>query len=233
MTQSFFGFETIYGVDGEHATPFLTRFRAGRLRIHVFHRGDADPDPHDHPWDFWTFPLTSYVEEVATRQRDTCAADAPEPAARYMLSRHVVPSWRWSYRPAEHTHRVIGRWTGNKHVPFADVSDAGPGKIVTIVWQGRSNRKWGFLRNRDGNWCWTPWREYVFGGGKYAPCAPADYDAAKNSAGCYAAAIEAKRLRGDTHYPEHQERAPDPETEREIKRLKRALDRKLREAGRG
>ncbi|TPJ75812.1 hypothetical protein FJ422_30815 [Mesorhizobium sp. B2-6-3] len=37
------------------------------------------------------------------------------------------------------------------------------------------------------------------------------YDPDKNSAGCYAAAIEAKRLRGDTHYPERQERAPDPE----------------------
>lgn len=34
----------------------------------------------------------------------------------------------------------------------------------------RASRKWGVLRNRDGNWCWTPWREYVFGGGKNAPC---------------------------------------------------------------
>jgi hypothetical protein len=59
------------------------------------------------------------------------------------------------------------------------------------------------------------------------------YDPDKNSAGCYAAAIEAKRLRGDTHYPEVKERAPDPETEREMRRLKRALDRKLREAGHG
>ncbi|RVD15421.1 MAG: hypothetical protein EOS73_32090 [Mesorhizobium sp.] len=58
----------------------------------------------------------------------------------------------------------------------------------------------------------------------------AKYDPDKNSAGCYAAAIEAKRLRGDTHYPEPKERAPDPETERQLKRLKRALDRKLREA---
>lgn len=57
------------------------------------------------------------------------------------------------------------------------------------------------------------------------------YDPDKNSAGCYAAAIEAKRLRGDRHYPVPQERAPDPETERQLKRLKRALDRKLREAG--
>jgi hypothetical protein len=55
------------------------------------------------------------------------------------------------------------------------------------------------------------------------------YDPDKNSAGCYAAAIEAKRLRGDTHYPEVKERVPDPVTDRQMKRLKRALDRKLRE----
>ncbi|TIW64820.1 MAG: hypothetical protein E5V58_32085 [Mesorhizobium sp.] len=59
------------------------------------------------------------------------------------------------------------------------------------------------------------------------------YDAQADSAGSYAAAVEAKRLRGDTHWPEPKQRAPDPETEREMKRLKRALDRKLREAGHG
>jgi hypothetical protein len=61
----------------------------------------------------------------------------------------------------------------------------------------------------------------------------AKYDPDKNSAGCYAAAIEAKRLRGDTHYPEVRQREPDTETEREMKRLKRALDRKLREPRNG
>ncbi|MER8427798.1 hypothetical protein [Mesorhizobium sp. M1403] len=167
-----FGFETIYGVDGEHATPFLTRLRIGRLRLHIFHRGDADPDPHDHPWDFWTFPLTAYVEEVAL----------PLARAGYMVFRHVVPAWRWSYRPAEHTHRVLGRYDLPATMdaimdPFVFGSGRAapqhrPGKIVTIVWQGKSNRKWGFLRNRDGKWCWTPWREYVFGGGKHAPCEP-------------------------------------------------------------
>ncbi|MER9710196.1 hypothetical protein NKJ13_07990 [Mesorhizobium sp. M0174] len=57
------------------------------------------------------------------------------------------------------------------------------------------------------------------------------YDPAKDSAGSYTAAVEAKRLRGDTHWPEPRERAPDPETEKQLKRLKRALDRKLRKDG--
>lgn len=42
----------------------MTRAWFGRLRFHVFFRGDQDPDCHDHPWGFWTFPLRSYVEEV-------------------------------------------------------------------------------------------------------------------------------------------------------------------------
>ncbi|MBN9255248.1 MULTISPECIES: hypothetical protein [unclassified Mesorhizobium] len=57
------------------------------------------------------------------------------------------------------------------------------------------------------------------------------YDPAKDSAGSYAAAVEAKRLRGDTHWPETKVREPDPETERQLRRLKRALDRKLKGAG--
>ncbi|MDX8513563.1 hypothetical protein [Mesorhizobium captivum] len=176
------GCETIYGVDGEHKTPYLTRIWIGRLRLHIFHRGDADPDCHDHPWDFWTFPLTSYVEEVALPARDTYAADDPAPPQRYYLARRLVPAFRWSYRPADYTHRVLGRYdrmatleaamgafvVGARRVPPLFMA----GKIVTVVWQGRASRKWGFLRHRDGQWCWTPWRDYVFGGGKHAPCEP-------------------------------------------------------------
>ncbi len=56
------------------------------------------------------------------------------------------------------------------------------------------------------------------------------YDPQADSAGSYAAAVEAKRLRGDTHWPARQERPTDPETERQMKQLKRALDRKLKHA---
>ncbi|WP_376704714.1 hypothetical protein RQ479_08185 [Mesorhizobium sp. ISC25] len=181
---TFFGLETIYGVHREHATPFLTRARIGRLRIHIFHRGDADPDPHDHPWDFWTFPLTAYVEEVVDFALAEKVREFPRKIAgnHLMTRRQIVPAWRWSYRPAEHAHRVLGLYdrmatleaamgafiVGAARVP----PQTRPGKIITIVWQGKSNRKWGFLRNRNGKWCWTPWREYVFGGGKHAPCEP-------------------------------------------------------------
>lgn len=79
-----------------------------------------------------------------------------------------------SYRPATHCHRVIGRYAGFEtwESVIGGVPETNDRRIVTIVWRGRNGRKWGFLRNRDGRWCWTPWKEYVFGGGKHAPCEP-------------------------------------------------------------
>ena len=184
-------FDRLFGVDGEHRTPYMTRLRLGRLRLHIFHRGDADPDCHDHPWDFWTFPLTAYVEEVVRKRVLTSMGwsyqDGPQetiPGGEIIVFRQVVPAFRWSFRPAVHTHRVLGRfdeWTTLELLSGAFVAGQGrvppqvkPGRIVTIVWQGWQRRKWGFLKSRDGRWCWTPWKEYAFGGGKHAPCEPHD-----------------------------------------------------------
>ena len=161
-----YGKSTIYGKDGEHNTPYMTRWWIGRLRLHVFYRGDADPDPHDHPWPFWTFPLTPYVEEV-TKITGT----------GYKQTRRVVPAFWPSYRAATHTHRVLGRFDPEKTAMYIPnppgsgiVPQWRPGKIVTLVWRGKSERPWGFLKNRDGKWCWIAWKEYVFGNGKSAPC---------------------------------------------------------------
>ena len=106
---------TIWGSDG---SPYLTRVTLGSLRLHVFHRGDADPDCHDHPADFWTFPLVSYLEEFIT----------PEGERR----RRIVRAFRLHRRKAELAHRVI-------------CPAAGEGQIATIVWWGRKRREWGFI----------------------------------------------------------------------------------------
>lgn len=165
----FMGRSVVYGKEAEHATPYMTRYWIGRLRLHIFHRGDQDPDCHDHPWDFWTFPFTSYVEEVPLPNRFE---------GGYDLYRQVVPAWRLSFRPATHTHRVLGR-AHEITEPCDDVTIcqhkgrsyvACPGPIVTLVWRSEDKRKWGFLKNRDGRWCWVHWKSYVFGGGKSAPC---------------------------------------------------------------
>lgn len=169
-----FGKSTIYGKDGD--TPYMTRYFFGRLRYHIFHRPDQDPDCHNHPWGFWTFPLTSYVEEVATPHAyERMTERGPvEVLEGYELSYAVVRRFRAHYRPADHTHRVLGALAKpdaaiiEHHGGFAVDPTA---SIHTIVVRDRwSERSWGFLKNRDGKWCWADFQSYVFGGGKSAPC---------------------------------------------------------------
>lgn len=189
----FFGWQTIYGRDGGADSRYMTRAWIGRLRLHIFHRGDEDPDPHDHPWDFWTFPLTSYVEEVTVCEGTVFDGFTESGLRRpnvangdrsYDTYRRVVPAFRWSFRAATHTHRVIGRYwimcdpfgddvpvrarDAHKFPDFRPL--ARRGKIVTIVWRSAPKRKWGFLKNRDGKYCWQGWKDYVKAGGRSAPC---------------------------------------------------------------
>lgn len=62
----------------------------------------------------------------------------------------------------------IGEQLGEHDQPQTDGA-----RIVTIVWRGKGERRWGFLKHRDGRWCWIHWKEYVFHGGGLAPCGPA------------------------------------------------------------
>ncbi len=45
------------------------------------------------------------------------------------------------------------------------------GKIVTIVGAGRGERRWGFLKRRNGTHCWQDRKDYANGGWN-APCSP-------------------------------------------------------------
>lgn len=122
--------QTIWG--GAPRAPYLTRVVLGRLRLHVFHRGDADPDFHDHPADFWTFPLVSYVEQYLDSEG--------VPQTR------EVRAFRLHRRRAEFAHRVV-----------CPASTASGGQIATLVWWGRKRRDWGFHTSQG----WVPWREYL------------------------------------------------------------------------
>ncbi|MGH6950837.1 MAG: hypothetical protein ACREH4_08190 [Vitreimonas sp.] len=153
---------TVYGTNGAYPTPFMTRVSIGRLALHVFHRGDADPDPHDHEEDFWTFPLIAYVEEVMNRN--------------HRLIPNVVRSWRVHHRKAEYAHRVVGPWDGAQvfHDPlrfdplgWRDHPSTREGVVVTIVWRGEKRRGWGFgvedPADPNGRRLSIPWRDYIFG----------------------------------------------------------------------
>lgn len=173
---------TIYDGDPYSPTfhePYMTRYRFGRLMVHVFYRADND-DPHDHPWPFWTFPLHSYVEEVFTKHEGT-----GEP---YLLARRqVVQAFRLHYREPGHIHRIRGRYAGkawNTHhrqvlngvspywvssTPELEPYHIETARFVTIVWRGREVREWGFWKYRGLHWCWQKGKEY-YNGGKHDLC---------------------------------------------------------------
>jgi len=166
--------ETVYGKDGVHRTPYLTRIKLtpktpwGQLMFHIFHRGDADDHPHDHPWDFWTFPLNSYVEECwcTVGGNEWHRGRAYWPGESYML-KSVVRAWRWHFRPAEYMHRVLHSYRYptlteelETYYSYAKGARLARSKrIWTLVWAKPKRRSWFFLV--DG--VKVPWREYVFG----------------------------------------------------------------------
>lgn len=163
-----FGRSVIYGREEYVAQPYAVRYWLGRLRFHIFYRGDADPDCHNHPWDFWTFPFTSYVEEVIVPDDGPAL---PDWGPQYQRRLQVVPAWRFSFRPATHTHRVLGKFANDYTLPYGEPIPK-EGKIYTLVWRSRDKQPWGFFKNRDGKWCWQDWKSYVHKGGKHAPCEP-------------------------------------------------------------
>lgn len=126
--------KTIWDRDGEKSA-YQTKVICGHFRIHIFWRGDRDPDMHDHPADFWTFPLVSYVEEYMDEK-------AGGPFYR------KVSAFRLHRRKAEFAHRVV-------HAAGAAGEDR-TRPIVTLVWWGKKRREWGFHTNRG----WVDWRTY-------------------------------------------------------------------------
>lgn len=165
-SEKLYGLNHIYGNDKVSDDPYMTRLWVGRLRLHIFHRGDTNSDCHDHPWDFWTFPLVSYLEEVFEY----------DPDLQIHVARvKIVSAFRLTFRLATHTHRVLGRWSGKFNdgglYHFANQNNAlTPGRIITIVWRSKAYREWGFVKHKAGKWCWVPFREYLSSSGRDTPC---------------------------------------------------------------
>ncbi len=145
---SFMGWSTAYG--------YQTSAWLGRLRFHIFHSEDPGEAFHDHPWDYATFPIHDYVEEVL------------DPATG-SVTRKVVLRFRITRRKAEHAHRILGRL-----IAWERDCDGGDGfhpmfatdmPVVTLVWRGRHRREWQYLVSRPHGAGWKvwafPWQWYL------------------------------------------------------------------------
>ena len=172
-----FGKHTIY----RGVIKYMTRWWFWIFRIHIFHAPDSDEDLHDHPWAFITFPLQSYVEEVQEVPVLMDRKDwkfgihdtqvhifSKEQYAKYKKLR-IVRALRFHYRPAQHTHRVLGKYI--ETLPSGKIRyDANFKSLITFVIRFKPTQKWGFWKFRGRTLCWQFWEDYVNRGGKNAPC---------------------------------------------------------------
>lgn len=130
---------------GRHGLPrYLTRwvlwgkrFEGDKHKVflHLFHRGDAEPYFHDHPWPFWSLILWGGYWEWTPTPPDEVPAMGPQ-----------VAKWHGPLsllrRPADWRHRV----------------ELPPGKTCwTLVWCGKRVRSWGFICPGKG---WIYWKEH-------------------------------------------------------------------------
>ena len=144
----------------QHLTCYLTRVkltpktRWGQLYFHVFHRGDLDRDFHDHPYDFWTFPLRTYYEDVLDL-----------PTGRSI--RNVVEAFHWHFRSAEYAHIQLGaaQYQRGRDGDYVYRENIFGGWTATFLWHKPTRRAWGFwVRNYEiaFEYLWVPWRKYLF-----------------------------------------------------------------------
>lgn len=144
-----------------HPDPYRTVWQMwtpwGKLKLHLFHRGDRDHAFHDHPADFWTFPLTSYVDHPF------------DPETRQPRPYELVRAFRVHYRPAEYAHKLIGRAEGHDGVSPLK-------RVWTIVWEKHNRRQWGFWQRLPSTWdrpttqwTWMHWRTFLIATGQIEP----------------------------------------------------------------
>lgn len=140
---------------------YMTRWFFGSLRIHKMYRGDLQRDCHDHPWWFVTFPFTSYVEEVLRFRNGT-----------YFRELNIVKAWRFHFRPARYTHRILGPYDKKRTLTDQYFQSTLTGSwnrvseqtktMWTFVLRGKVKMKWGFwaVEHEADEGVWVPAKDY-------------------------------------------------------------------------
>jgi hypothetical protein len=160
-----FGRSVLGGEGSRNPDVYMVRYWFGPFRLHIMHRGDAGGCPHDHPWWFITFPLTSYVEEILV-EKTAHVGTAP-----YLEKElNYVKAFRFHFRPAHYAHRILGPytadpelfldgtvyWSGITDVELAELRSIYPKtygrNIRTLVLRGSVKWSWGFYLDWKGTW---------------------------------------------------------------------------------
>lgn len=137
-------------------TVYLARFIVFQskyccLYIHRFMRSDAD-DPHDHPWNFFTYVISGgYKEAYYDRSKTKILHGAFSALWTKTINTRLPGSI--AYRRATDVHQVILE----RDYEMSEIKQA----PFTICLIGPRLREWGFWPLEDKGTTWVDWRKYL------------------------------------------------------------------------
>lgn len=124
---------------------FLTRGEYDHVRLHWIRRSDGDRELHDHPFNYRTFVLEGWYDEVFIPHK--------------VLNAQMMRTWQGSSRKMERevlmgTERSrmmrAGSTARAEEGQFHRIAEVSDGGVWTLFCMGKDTGKWGFLV--DGRW---------------------------------------------------------------------------------
>ncbi len=124
------------------------------LYIHRFMRSDAD-DPHDHPWNFFTYVISGGYDEVcyAKVPQQACNKNGQYFAALWTKGMKRRERGTIAYRRATDVHQVVV----DRNYEMEEIKQA----PFTLCLIGPRIREWGFWPLEELGSVWIDWREYL------------------------------------------------------------------------
>lgn len=128
--------------------PFKSKYMC--LYIHRFMRSDAD-DPHDHPWNFFTYVISGGYSEVYYDKTPQKSRNKFTALWTKRINRRLPGSI--AYRRATDVHQVVV----DRDYEMSEIQQA----PFTLCLIGPRIREWGFWPLINKGNTWIDWRRYL------------------------------------------------------------------------
>jgi hypothetical protein len=116
-------------------------------------RSDAD-DPHDHPWNFFTYVLSGgYTERLYDKEQSQLSTEKSDFSAFWTPKINKRPPGSLAYRPATAIHQVVT----DRTYEMSELDKA----PFTVCLMTKRRRNWGFWPLKDQGAVFVDWRKYL------------------------------------------------------------------------
>jgi len=124
------------------------------LYIHRFMRSDAD-DPHDHPWNFFTYVISGGYDEVCYSKVPQKSCNQGEQFFSALWTKYLTRRLPGTiaYRKATDVHQVVI----DRNYEMSEIKNA----PFTVCLIGPRIREWGFWPLENNGTTWIDWRKYL------------------------------------------------------------------------